>query len=143
MDGTRLDAIGELLVSAAVVAVVGLSPREDRDSNRIARYLRRAGYRIIPVNPSVDYVLGEQSYPELSAIPAGIEPDIVNVFRRPVHVPEIVERVIERETEPALWLQLGCSHPQAEDRARKAGLFVVSEHCIMVEHRRRFGNSDG
>lgn len=143
MDGTRLDALGELLVSAAIVAVVGLSPREDRDSNRIARYLQRAGYRVVPVNPSVDHVLGERSFPDLSVIPPETEPDIVNVFRRPAHVPEIVEQVIGRGTEPALWLQPGCSRPEAEDRARKAGLFVVSERCIMVEHRRRFGDPSG
>ncbi len=132
------DAIGELLDRVEVIAVVGASPRASRPSHEIAVYLRDAGYRVIPVNPGVSEILGERCYPNLAAIPAEIRVDLVDVFRRPEHVPGVVEQAIARGV-PAIWLQLGVGNPEAERRAREAGLEVVSERCIKVEHRARRG----
>lgn len=97
--------------------------------------MQAAGYRIIPVRPGVAEILGEPSYPSLEAIPGRV--DIVSVFRRPEHVPEVVESAI-RIGARAVWLQEGVTHPAAEQRASDAGLFVASDLCILKEHARRF-----
>jgi len=131
--------ISGLLERAKTIAVVGCSPKPERDSHRVAAYLQQAGYRVIPVNPGVDEILGVKAYPDLASIPEGIDIDIVDVFRSPEHVPAVVDAVLERGA-GALWLQLGCAHPESEQRAREAGLEVVSDHCIKVEHRARFGS---
>jgi uncharacterized protein len=136
---SRIDA---LLTDAKTIAVAGCSPRESRTSHRIARYLQRAGYRVIPVNPHRDEILGERCYPDVASIPADVQVDIVNVFRRPEHTLETVEDTVQRveatRQHPAVWTQLGVSSPQAERRAREAGLDYVRERCIMVEHARIF-----
>jgi predicted CoA-binding protein len=134
--GTDIDA---LLKGARTIAVVGCSPKPDRDSYRVAAYLQAAGYRVIPVNPGAAEILGEVSYPDLGSIPAEIEIDIVDVFRQPGHVPAVVDAVLDRGA-GALWLQLGCSHPESEQRAAEAGLAVVSDRCIKVEHRSRIAD---
>ena len=90
------DDVGEALRAARTIAIVGCSPRPDRDSHRVARYLKEAGYRIVPVNPGAEHILDEPVYPDLEAIPADIELDIVDVFRSPEHVPPIVEAAIGR-----------------------------------------------
>lgn len=136
------DDVGELLRAARTIAIVGCSPRPDRDSHRVARYLKEAGYRIVPVNPGVERILDEPVYPDLDAVPGDLELDIVDVFRSPEHVPPIVEAAIGRGAK-VVWLQLGCGHPEAEARARAAGLHVVSDRCIKVEHRLRFGTAEG
>jgi predicted CoA-binding protein len=133
------DTIRDLLDQARTIAVIGASAKPERDSHRIAAYLQRVGYRVIPVNPALDEVLGERCYPDLASIPPEIEIDIVDVFRRPEAVPEVVDAVIERGAR-ALWLQLGVTHPQAERRAAEAGLEVVSDRCIKIEHAARFLN---
>jgi hypothetical protein len=132
------DPIRSLLTSSRTIAIVGCSAKPERDSHRVAAYLQRAGYRIIPVNPGQDEVLGERCYPDLSAIPNEREIDIVDVFRRPEHVPPIAEQAIARGAR-ALWLQLGVSNPPAERRAAEAGLQVVANRCLKVEHQLRFG----
>ncbi|HOC43623.1 MAG TPA: CoA-binding protein [Thermoanaerobaculales bacterium] len=132
------DPIRTLLASARTIAVVGCSADPERDSHHVAAYLQRAGYRVIPVNPAVEELLGERCYPDLAAIPDDVAIDIVDVFRRPEHVPPIAEQAIARGAR-ALWLQLGVSHPEAERRAAEAGLQVVSNRCMAVEHRLRFG----
>jgi predicted CoA-binding protein len=137
MNGT--DAIRDLLTSAKTIAVVGCSANPDRDSHRVAAYLQQAGYRIIPVNPGHDQILGETAYPDLASIPGGNSLDIVDVFRRPEHVPPIAEAAVARGA-LALWLQLGVANPEAERRAADAGLFVVSDRCLKVEHQLRFGS---
>lgn len=131
--------IGELLERARTIAMVGCSPKPDRDSYQVAAYLQAAGYRVIPVNPVADEILGERAYPDLASIPPEIEIDIVDVFRRPEHIPAVVGAVLERGA-GALWLQLGCAEPESEQRAADAGLDVVSDRCIKVEHRRIFGS---
>jgi len=127
--------IHELLRAARTIAVVGCSPRPERDSHHVAAYLQAVGYRVIPVNPGHERLLGEACYPSLDAIPKEIVIDVVDVFRRSEHVPEIVEAAIRRGVR-AVWLQLGCSNPSAEARARAAGVAVVAERCISVEHAR-------
>lgn len=134
----RKDQITKLLERARTIAVVGCSPKPERDSYRVAAYLQTAGYRVIPVNPVADQILGETAYPDLASIPPEIEIDIVDVFRRPEHIPAVVDAVLERGA-GALWLQLGCAHPESEQRAAEAGLDVVSDRCIKIEHRDRVG----
>jgi predicted CoA-binding protein len=126
-------SIPELLRSARTIAVVGLSSKPWRPSHGVAEYMQRAGYRIIPVNPNESEVLGEKAYPSLEAVPEKV--DIVNVFRRPEYVPEIVEAAI-RVGAPAIWMQEGVINEAAAERARQAGLFVVMDRCILKEHRR-------
>lgn len=135
----RNDEITKLLERARTIAVVGCSPKPDRDSHKVAAYLQTVGYRVIPVNPVADEILGEKVYPDLASIPPEIEIDIVDVFRRPEHIPAVVDAVLDRGA-GALWLQLGCAHPTSEGRAAEAGLNVVSDRCIKIEHRTRTGD---
>jgi len=131
----------ELLEKAHTVVIVGCSPKTERDSHRVAAYLQNAGYRVIPVNPVAEEILGEKVYPDLATVPPEIEIDIVDVFRRPEHIPAVVDAVLDRGA-GALWLQLGCAHAESEQRARDAGLEVVSDRCIKIEHQARIGDLD-
>ena len=126
-------SIPEILKSAKTIAVVGLSGNPMRPSNGVSEYMQRLGYRIIPVNPNETEVLGEPSYARLEDVPEKI--DIVDVFRRPEHVPGIVESAI-RVGAKALWLQEGVIHEDGAGRARAAGLDVVMDKCILKEHRK-------
>jgi len=128
-----MSTIAELLANARVIAVVGLSSKKHRPSYGVSEYMQRAGYRIIPVNPNEESVLGEKAYPSLETIPERV--DIVNIFRRPEFVPEIVEQAI-RIGAQAIWMQEGVVHEEAAERARQAGLTVVMDRCILKEHRR-------
>lgn len=128
------DEIGELLGRVKTIAVVGLSSDPMRPSFGVSQYMQRKGYRIIPVNPNESSVLGEKAYSTLSEVPEKI--DVVDVFRRPEFVPEIVEETI-RSKIPALWLQEGVIHETAAKRARDAGITVVMNRCILKEHRAR------
>ncbi|MBZ5604891.1 MAG: CoA-binding protein [Acidobacteriia bacterium] len=125
--------IPELLKSTRTIAVVGLSSSPMRPSNGVSEYMKRVGYRIIPVNPNETEVLGEKCYATLEEVPEPI--DMVNVFRRPEHVPAIVETAI-RIGAKSLWLQEGVIHEKAAQRARDAGLEVVMDKCILKEHRK-------
>jgi hypothetical protein len=127
--------IDELLARARTIAVVGVSAKPDRDSHRVAAYLQAAGYRIVPVNPGLDEVLGERAWPDLASIPADVAIDIVDIFRLPEHIPPIVEAAIARGA-GAVWMQLGLAHNDAAARARAAGLTVVMDRCLKVEHAR-------
>lgn len=131
-----MDPIDELLVKGRTIAVVGLSPNPERDSHRVASYLKEAGYRIIPVNPTVDEVMGERCYPDLKSVPEPI--DIVDIFRRSEYVPQVVEESIEIGVR-GVWMQDGVVNEDAAEKARAAGIAVVMDNCIMREHRRRFG----
>jgi predicted CoA-binding protein len=126
-------SIPELLKSTHTIAVVGLSNNHMRPSNGVGDYMKRAGFRIIPVNPNEPEVLGEKSYARLEDIPEKV--DMVNVFRRPEFVPEIVESAIGIGAK-SLWLQEGVIHEEAAKRARAAGLIVVMDRCILKEHRK-------
>ena len=125
--------IRELLKSARVIAVVGLSNRKHRPSYGVSEYMQRAGYRIIPVNPNETSVLGEKAYASLEDVPGEI--DIVDIFRRSEFVPEIVEQAI-RVGAKSIWMQEGVVHEEAAARARAAGLPVVMDRCILKEHQR-------
>jgi predicted CoA-binding protein len=124
--------IPELLRSARVIAVVGLSSDEMRPSHGVAAYMQRAGYRIIPVNPNETEVLGEKAYPRLEDVPEKI--DIVDVFRRSQFVRGVVESAI-RVGAKAVWMQEGVVDEQAAALARAAGLDVVMDRCILKDHR--------
>jgi uncharacterized protein len=133
------DPIAELLTRAKTIAVVGLSDSPMRPSYGVSAYMQDAGYKIIPVNPQIAEALGEKSYPSLLEIPHEIAEkiDIVDVFRRPEYVDEIVDDVIQLKI-PALWLQEDVINEPAAERARQAGIFVVMDRCILKEHRARF-----
>lgn len=123
--------IREILETTRVIAVVGLSHKIWRPSNRVSGYMQEAGYRIIPVNPKEREVLGEKAYAKLEDIPEKI--DLVNVFRRSEFVPPVVEAAI-RVGAKAVWMQEEVVHEGAAERARAAGLLVVMDRCIMQEH---------
>jgi predicted CoA-binding protein len=125
--------IPELLKTSRTIAVVGISSKRFRPSYGVAEYMQRNGYRIIPVNPQVEAVLGEKCYPDLDSVRERV--DIVDIFRRPEFVPEIVEAAI-RIGARTVWMQEGVVHEQAADRARAAGLTVVMDRCILKDHRR-------
>lgn len=122
----------DILRRSRTIAVVGLSPKEDRASHRVAAYLQAQGYTIIPVNPGQENILGEKSYPNLAAIPAGTV-DTVQIFRRAEDVPPIVAQAIELGA-GAVWMQEGIASEEAARQAREAGLDVVMDHCMMKEH---------
>jgi hypothetical protein len=125
--------IPELLKSSRTIAVVGLSNKRFRPSHGVAEYMQRNGYRIIPVNPFEQAVLGEKCYPDLESVPERV--DIVDIFRRAEFVPAIVEAAI-RIGARAVWMQEGVVHEEAAERARGAGLVVVMDRCILKDHRR-------
>lgn len=125
--------IRALLKRITSIAVIGLSDNPDRPSHEVALSLQQFGYRVIPVNPGQSEVLGEISYPELSAIPQPVQ--LVDVFRAPEHVPGIVAECIELGL-PALWLQEGVVHPEAAQQAQDAGITVVMDRCIYKEYKR-------
>ena len=125
--------IERILREARTVAVVGLSPRPERPSYGVASYLQQQGYRIIPVNPTVDQVLGERSYPDLKSVPERI--DVVDIFRRSEEVPAVVEDAIQVGAR-VIWMQEGVINEAAAARAREAGLEVVMDRCMLKEHQR-------
>lgn len=133
------EQIKALLKNAKTIAVVGLANSPLRPSYGVAAYMQQQGYRIIPVNPMIEESLGEKSYKSLREIPKDIKIDIVDVFRRPDAVPDIVDQVIELKL-PALWLQETVVHEAAAEKARKAGVLVVMDQCILKEHRRLMRN---
>jgi predicted CoA-binding protein len=128
-----MGSIRELLGTARVIAVVGLSSKKSRPSFGVSQYMQRAGFRIIPVNPAETEVLGEKAYPTLDAVPDKI--DIVDIFRRSEFVPEIVDQAIQVGA-LAVWMQEGVIHEEAAAKARAAGLTVVMDRCILKEHQK-------
>jgi uncharacterized protein len=131
----KSDPIFEVLQQAKTIAVVGLSDNPLRPSHGVAAYLQGQGYRIIPVNPQIREALGEKAYPSLVDVPEKI--DIVDIFRRPEFVEEVVNQAIELKV-PAVWMQEEVIHEKAAQKAGRAGIFVVMDRCILVEHRARF-----
>jgi hypothetical protein len=129
------DPIYELLKNANTIAVVGLSDSPMRPSHGVSAYMQMQGYRIIPVNPQIREALGETAYPSLQDVPVKI--DLVDVFRRPEFVDEIVEQAIRLKI-PAIWLQEEVINERAAEKARQSGIFVVMDQCILKEHRARF-----
>jgi uncharacterized protein len=134
------DPIYELLSRTKTIAVVGLSDNPMRPSHGVSAYMQSAGYKIIPVNPRIAEALGEKSYASLLEMPLEVAEkiDLVDVFRRPEFVDEIVEQAIQLKI-AAIWLQEGVINERAAEKARKAGMFVVMDRCVLKEHRARFG----
>ena len=132
---TQTDQIGDILKTAKTIAVVGLSSSPLRPSYGVAAYLQQHGYRIVPVNPNIRGALGEKAWPSLREAPEKI--DIVDIFRRPEFVPEVVEAAIQLQV-PCIWMQEDVVHEEAAEKARRAGIFVVMDRCILKEHRARY-----
>jgi hypothetical protein len=118
------------------IAVIGLSENPAKPSHYVSEYMQQHGYKIYPVNPALQSVLSEKSYPSLAALP--IKPDIVNVFRLPSFIPGIVDEMLALDLHE-LWVQQGIVNREAAERAEEGGIHVVMDRCIMVEHRRRSG----
>jgi hypothetical protein len=132
----KTDEIGEVLKRSRNIAVVGLSNSPLRASHGVAAYMQTQGYRIFPVNPTITDALGEPSYESLMDVKEKI--DIVNIFRRPEFGPDVVDQAIQLRV-PVIWMQEGVVHQAAAEKARRSGIFVVMDHCILKEHRARFG----
>jgi hypothetical protein len=128
----------EILRSFRSFAVVGCSPRPERDSHRVARFLLERGYRVVPVNPHAAEILGLRCYPALRDIPEPVE--VVDLFRRREAVPPFVDEAIAAGAR-VIWMQLGVVHDRAAEKARRAGLVVVMDRCPAIEYRRHFGDS--
>lgn len=125
----------ELLLSSKIIAVVGLSPKADKPSNRVAQYLMEHGYKVIPVNPQHEEILGEKSYKSLSDIPYRI--DVVDIFMRPENIVPIVEEAVKLKPK-AIWLQLDIVNDEAKAIAEKNKIDFVQNLCIKIEHARLF-----
>jgi len=134
-----IDPIEKVLRESKTIAVVGLSNNPARPSYDVAKYLREQGYKIIPVNPTVSEVLGERSYPDVLSTPEPV--DVVDIFRNPDAVPEIVEQAIAKKAK-VVWMKPGAENLQAAERAMQAGLEVLVGVCMMREHRRLQGKTD-
>jgi predicted CoA-binding protein len=130
------DAIADLLKRAKTIAVVGLSNSPLRPSHGVSAYMQTNGYRIIPVNPNIKGALGEKAYASLLEVSEKI--DIVNIFRRPEFVEEVVDQAIRLRV-PAIWMQEEVINEKAAEKARQAGIFVIMDRCILKEHKSRFG----
>jgi predicted CoA-binding protein len=125
------EEVNTILKNSKTVAVVGISPKAERDSHKVAGYLKEQGFTIVPVNPGQKKILGETCYPNLQAIPFPV--DMVNIFRKPEAIPPIVEDAIEIGAK-VVWMQLGIAHNKAAEKARKSGLTVVMNKCIKTEY---------
>jgi predicted CoA-binding protein len=130
------DAIADLLKRSKTIAVVGLSNSPMRPSHGVSAYMQTSGYHIIPVNPNIKGALGEKAYASLLDVREKI--DIVNIFRRPEFVEEIVDQAIQLKV-PAIWMQEEVINERAAQKARQAGIFVIMDRCILREHKARFG----
>jgi predicted CoA-binding protein len=131
----RDEEIKDTLCNVKTVAVVGISPKEDRPSYIVASYLKSKGYRIIPVRPDGEEILGEKVYHSLSEIPKEIGVDVVDIFRRSEDVPPIVEEAIQRGAK-VVWMQEGVIHKEAGEKAEKVGVKVIMDRCMRKEHQR-------
>lgn len=125
------EEVKAILENSRTVAIVGISPKAERDSHQVARYLKKQGYRIVPVNPGQKEILGETCYPNLKSIPFPV--DMVDVFRRPDAVPPIVDDAIAIGAK-VVWMQLGIAHNESAKKALESGLSVVMNKCTKIEH---------
>ncbi|MEN9472896.1 MAG: hypothetical protein RLZZ495_985 [Pseudomonadota bacterium] len=138
MTSTPSPDLSSILQHCRTVAVVGLSPKPHRDSFRVTEYMQGQGWKIIPINPNAREILGETAYPSLTEAARHHRIELVNVFRNSEDVPPIVEEAIALNAR-AIWLQIGIWHDEAMQRAQDAGLWVVQNRCLMVEHARFTG----
>ena len=132
----RDSVLKEILLSTKTIASVGLSSNPNKESYRIASYLKAQGYRVIPVNPTTSEIMGDTSYPDVQSVPEKI--DVVQVFRKPEDVPPVVDDAIKAGAK-VVWMQEGIVHEEAAEKARQAGLQVVMDTCMRVAHRSLIG----
>ncbi|BCD68025.1 CoA-binding protein [Nitratiruptor sp. YY09-18] len=132
-----LDTIKEIFQETKTIAIVGLSPNPAKDSNRVAAYLQSVGYKIVPIYPKEDEILGEKVYRSLEEVPFQI--DMIDIFRKPAAVGPIVEAAIKRGDVKVVWMQKGIVNNEAAQRAKEAGMRVVQNRCTMVDHKMIFG----
>jgi uncharacterized protein len=131
-------ALTDLLRRTKTIAVVGIKAGEDDDAFRVPRYLQAEGYRILPISPKLEQVLGERCVRSLGEL--GEAPDLVVLFRASPHIPAHADEILALPRRPlGVWMQLGISHPEASARLAAAGITVVEDRCSMVEHARLFG----
>ncbi|UFS63515.1 CoA-binding protein [Sulfurimonas sp. HSL-3221] len=131
------DEIKAMFEATKTIAVLGLSPDESKDSHRVAKYLKEAGYKIVPVYPKEEEILGEKVYRSLAEIP--FEVDMVDIFRKPAALDAVADACIARGDVKFFWAQKGIVNNAAAEKAEKAGMKVVQNHCTMVEHRHLLG----
>lgn len=136
-DNPSPDEIKNILERSKRTAIIGLSAKEERDSNRVAKYLMEKGYEIVPVNPGQKEILGKECFKTLTDIPFKV--DLVDLFLNPERVPPVVDQAIEIGAS-VLWMQIGVIHNEAAQKAREAGLTVVMDRCMMREHKKLFGD---
>lgn len=136
-DNPSPDEIKSILERSKRIAIVGLSPKEERDSNKVAKYLMEKGYEIVPVNPGQKEILGKECFKTLTDIPFKV--DLVDLFLNPERVPPVVDQAIEIGAS-VLWMQIGVIHNEAAQKAKEAGLTVVMDRCTMHEHKELFGD---
>ena len=130
-DNPPPEELKDILKKCKKIAVVGLSPKEKRDSNKVARYLMQQGYEIIPVNPGQTEILGKRCFKTLGDIPFKV--DLVDLFLNPTRIPPVVDQAIEIGAD-VIWMQLGVLHNEAAQKARDSGIRVVMNKCIKIEH---------
>jgi len=135
-DNPPSDEIKDIIRRSEKLAIVGLSPKEERDSNKVARYLMENGYEIVPVNPGQKEILGQKCYKTLEEIPFHV--DVADLFLNPTRVPPVVDQAIEKGI-GVIWMQLGVIHNEAAQKAREAGITVVMNNCIKQEHEKMVG----
>ncbi len=133
----NLDTIREIFESVKTIAVVGLSPNPVKDSHKVAAYLQSVGYKIVPIYPKEDEILGEKVYRSLAEVPFAI--DMIDIFRKPAAIPPIVNAAIDRGDIKVVWLQKGIVNNEAAQKAKEAGMQVVQNRCTMVDHKMLFG----
>jgi hypothetical protein len=136
LEGIEMDPIAKVLSESETIAIVGLSSNRSKPSYDVAEYLQEQGFKIIPVNPTLSEALGEKAYPDVLSIPGSV--DVVDIFRNPDAVPEIVEQAIAKKAK-VVWMQPGAENMQAAERAMEAGLEVIMGVCMKKTHRRLQG----
>lgn len=132
------DQIKKILEDTKTVAIIGCSPNPEKASNKVAAYLKNVGYKIIPVYPKEDVILGEKVYRSLSDIPNDIQIDLVDIFRKPDVIATVVDEALQRDDVKCIWTQLGLVNNEAAQKAEQAGLQVVQSHCTKIEHSELF-----
>lgn len=131
-----VEMIDEVVKNSKTIAMVGLSPNPDKDSHKVAKYMQEHGYRIIPIYPKEDEILGEKVYRSLEEIDGEI--DIVDIFRKPEAAEKIVDEAIKRGSIKCIWLQLGIVNNKAVEKAEASGIKAIQNRCIKIEHGRIF-----
>ena len=126
--------IKQILEETKTIAIIGCSPNPEKASNRVAKYLQDVGYKIIPIYPKEEKILGEKVYKSLAEIPGDIEIDMVDIFRKSNVIASVIDEVLKRKDVKCVWTQLGLVNNEAAEKARNAGLHVVQNYCTKIEH---------